>query len=88
MSKRRNRERAYLARDAHVAADQQVAVARLFGCCRVVFNDACAARRKAHRESEKFPSGADLQKQLITEAKANPDREWLGEVSPVPLQLS
>ena len=88
MAKRRGRERAYLARDAQVAIDQQVAVARLFGCCPVVFNDACAVRRKAHREGQKFPSGTDLQKQLITEAKATPEREWLSEVSAVPLQVS
>lgn len=88
MAKRRNRERAYLARDEELAAAQRTAIARLFGCVRVVFNDACAARRQAFRDGQKYPSGTVLQKRLITEAKLTPEREWLGEVSPVPLQQS
>lgn len=86
MSKRRNSERVYAARDAAVALSQEIAIARLFGCVRVVFNDACNARREAHQAGQKYPSNADLQKRLITQAKLTDERAWLGGVSPVPLQ--
>lgn len=82
MSKRRNSERVYVARDAAVAASQETAIAQLFGCVRVVYNDACNARREAHRLGEKYPSNAVLQKRLITQAKKTVERAWLGEVSP------
>ena len=65
---------------------QRVRAARLFGCCRVVFNDAIAARRRAHAEGLPYPSGTELSRRLITEAKRTEERAWLGEVSSVPLQ--
>jgi putative transposase len=52
----------------------------------VVFNDAVAARRAAHLEGRPYPTTAALSKALITEAKATPERAWLGEVSAVVLQ--
>jgi putative transposase len=67
-------------------APQRSALARTFGCVRTVFNDAVAARRKAHAEGLPFPSTAALDKQLITRAKQTPERAWLAEVSTVPLQ--
>lgn len=60
---------------------------QLFGCCRVVFNDALAIV-KATPEGEKWPSNADLQKLVITQAKKTAEREWLADVSVVPLQQS
>ncbi|WP_211228483.1 RNA-guided endonuclease InsQ/TnpB family protein [Glycomyces tenuis] len=65
---------------------QRAALARNFGCARVVFNDAVAARRRAHAEGMPYPATAVLSKSLITEAKQAPERAWLGEVSTVVLQ--
>ncbi|MFG3343004.1 RNA-guided endonuclease InsQ/TnpB family protein [Glycomyces sp. NPDC048151] len=65
---------------------QRKSLARTFGCVRTVYNDAVAARRKAHAEGRPFPSTAQLDKLLITAAKLTPERAWLAEVSTVPLQ--
>jgi IS605 OrfB family transposase len=65
---------------------QRIALARAFGCARVVFNDALALRRQAHADVLPFISDGDLSKQVITEAKKRTDRAWLGEVSAVVLQ--
>ncbi|MFI7701307.1 RNA-guided endonuclease InsQ/TnpB family protein [Nonomuraea sp. NPDC049480] len=65
---------------------QRIALARAFGCARVVFNDALAARRQAHADGLPFISDGDLSKHVITEAKQRPDRVWLCEVSAVVLQ--
>jgi putative transposase len=59
-------------------------LARLFGCCRVVWNDALALCQIA----EKLPNNGDLQKTCITLAKKSENREWLSEVSNIPLQQS
>lgn len=67
---------------------QQIALARAFGCARVVFNDALAARRHAHEQGLPFISDGELSKQVITRAKQRPERAWLGEVSAVVLQQS
>ncbi|MEG4317742.1 MULTISPECIES: transposase [unclassified Microcoleus] len=66
-------------------ADQQrQSLAQLFGCVRVVWNDALALCKA----SSKFPSNGDLQKLLITQAKKTKERHWLSEVSAIPLQQS
>ncbi|MEV0151927.1 MULTISPECIES: transposase [unclassified Nonomuraea] len=65
---------------------QRIALARAFGCARVVFNDALTARRQAHADGLPFISDGELSKRVITEAKQRPDRAWLGEVSAVVLQ--
>lgn len=67
-------------------APQRSALARLFGCVRVVYNDAVAARKRAHETGEPYPTGSLLQRQLITEAKRTERRAWLTEVSNIPLQ--
>ncbi|MEU6011810.1 RNA-guided endonuclease TnpB family protein [Streptomyces sp. NPDC047453] len=67
---------------------QRTALARAFGCARVVFNDAVRAREDARRQGPPFPRAAELSQQLITRAKRTPDRAWLGEVSAVVLQQS
>lgn len=61
------------------------ALARTFGCARVVFNDALRARQQAHEQGLPYLTDADLSKAL-TAAKATPQRAWLGEVSSVVLQ--
>jgi len=63
---------------------QQQGLARLFGCVRVVWNDALAICK----QSEKKPKSAELQKIVITQAKKTEERAWLSEVSNIPLQQS
>jgi putative transposase len=63
---------------------QQQSLARLFGCVRVVWNDALAICK----QSEKKPKSAELQKLVITQAKQTEARAWLSEVSNIPLQQS
>ncbi|MFB8141602.1 RNA-guided endonuclease InsQ/TnpB family protein [Streptomyces parvus] len=70
------------------SAGQRSALAKAFGCVRVVYNDALRARETARSEGMPFPKTGDLSKQLITEAKNTPERAWLGEVSAVVLQQS
>jgi hypothetical protein len=67
------------------APGQQVALARAFGCARVVFNDGLAARRPAHEAGKPWIGDAELSARL-TYAKKSPERAWLGEVSSVVLQ--
>lgn len=63
---------------------QKQSLARLFGCVRVVYNDALAICK----QSEKKPKSAELQKIVITQAKRTESRAWLSEVSNIPLQQS
>ncbi|WP_329302846.1 transposase [Streptomyces sp. NBC_00659] len=67
---------------------QRIALARAFGCARVVYNDAVRAREDARASGGPFPKAAELSQKLITEAKRTPGRSWLGEVSAVVLQQS
>ena len=64
---------------------QRDGLARAFGCARVVFNDALAARRAAREAGEPYVTDAALSAAL-TAAKQTPERAWLGEVSSVVLQ--
>ena len=64
---------------------QRAALARAFGCARVVFNDGLAARQDAHQAGQRYVTDAELSARL-TAAKATPQRAWLGEVSAVILQ--
>ncbi|MFI6280575.1 RNA-guided endonuclease InsQ/TnpB family protein [Streptomyces sp. NPDC050988] len=65
---------------------QRRALARAFGCARVVFNDAVRAREDARATKEPYPKAGTLSQQLITQAKNTPARSWLAEVSSVVLQ--
>ncbi|MEZ2339595.1 RNA-guided endonuclease InsQ/TnpB family protein [Microcoleus sp.] len=67
---------------------QKLALAKLFGCVRVVWNDALAFCVSEYKGGKKKPKNAELQKQFITQAKKLEEREWLSEVSVVPLQQS
>lgn len=69
-------------------SQQERLLAQLFGCCRVVFNDAVALCQQTYKEAGKKPSNAELQKRLLTEAKQTEEREWLSTVSSIPLQQS
>jgi putative transposase len=70
---------------AYPTPGQERALARTFGCVRVVFNDAVAAQRAAYETTGKSLAGAALSAQLAA-AKKTPEREWLSKVSSVPLQ--
>ena len=64
---------------------QREALARAFGCARVVFNDALAARQAAHAAGEPYITDAAMSARL-TACKATPERAWLAGVSSVVLQ--
>ena len=68
--------------------NQKQLLAQLFGCCRVVFNDAVALCKQKYQEGAEKPSNGELQKKLITQAKKTEEREWLKQVSNIPLQQS
>ncbi|SEG64624.1 putative transposase [Thermomonospora echinospora] len=70
----------------HPTAGQRQALARAFGCARVVFNDGLRMRQEARVQGLPYVSDAELSKRVITQAKKTPDRAWLGEVSAVVLQ--
>ena len=63
---------------------QQQALARAFGCARVVYNDCLRLRDACHAAGEKF-SDTEVQRRVITLAKLTPERSWLGEVASVAL---
>lgn len=56
----------------------------MFGCVRVVWNDALAICSQQEKKSK----SVELQKLVITQAKKLPERAWLSEVSAIPLQQS
>jgi transposase len=58
-------------------AAQRQALARAFGCARVVFNNAIRVREEACERGEKL-SDTEVQRRVITLAKVAPEREWLG----------
>ena len=63
----------------------QLALGKAFGCARVVFNDALAAREAVYQAGEPYLTDAELSARLTT-SKATPVRAWLNEVSSVVLQ--
>ena len=66
------------------SAGQQQALARAFGCARVVYNDCLRIRDKAYAAGEKV-SDTEVQRRVITLAKTTPERAWLAEVASVAL---
>jgi putative transposase len=66
---------------------QQMALAKAFGCARVVWNDALAKSRELYAAGEKT-SYPVLAKLCITQAKQTPERSWLSGPSNVVLQQS
>jgi putative transposase len=66
---------------------QQRMLARVFGCTRVVFNDALRVRDEAYRAGVKLPD-SDIQRRVITHAKKTTERSWLAEVPSVALVQS
>ncbi|MFD9685599.1 RNA-guided endonuclease InsQ/TnpB family protein [Kitasatospora sp. NPDC059146] len=66
-------------------AGQRAALAKTFGCARVVYNDGLAARKEARKTGRPYPKATDLQKSVITAAKKTPERAWLASVGVDPL---
>ena len=66
------------------SAGQQRALARAFGCARVVYNDCLQLRDARHAAGEKI-SDTEVQRRVITLAKATPERAWLAGVASVAL---
>ncbi|MFF0554264.1 RNA-guided endonuclease InsQ/TnpB family protein [Streptomyces sp. NPDC004311] len=67
---------------------QRIALARTFGCARVVYNDALAACKAAWQTDRARIATGALAKRVITDAKRTPERAWLAEVSVDALQSS
>src|SRR5215469_7814465 len=65
-------------------AGQRIALARVFGCARVVYNDSLRMREECHAAGEKV-GDTEVQRRVITLAKLTPERSWLGEVASVAL---
>jgi putative transposase len=63
---------------------QRQALARAFGCARVVYNDCLRLRDDCHARGEKI-SDTEVQRRVITLAKHTPQRAWLSEVGSVVL---
>jgi putative transposase len=63
------------------------ALAKAFGCARVVVNDGLRAREDADQAGRLYLSDGELSRRL-TVAKGTAERAWLGEVSAVVLQQS
>ena len=81
MSIKRYRYRAYPKKG------QKQLIAALFGCVRVVYNDALAYSQEQYRQAKKKPSSRELSARL-THLKQTPEKAWLKNVSAVPLQQS
>jgi putative transposase len=63
---------------------QRMALARVFGCARVVYNDALRLREECYAAGVKI-SDSDVQRRVITLAKLTPERAWLAKVPSVAL---
>ena len=70
---------------AYPTGKQAVALARLFGCCRVVYNRFIAEKTYRYQHGGARLSDVQFAGEL-TEWKTTFDRQWLSEVSIVPLQ--
>jgi IS605 OrfB family transposase len=68
--------------------EQRQALARTFGCARVVYDDALRLREETHMAGRPFISDGEVLRLVTTLAKRTPERAWLAEVSAVVLQQS
>ena len=69
-------------------AKQRQALARAFGCARVVYNDGLRLREDSFKAGLPFITDGELLRLVTTEAKKTPERLWLTSVSAVVLQQS
>ena len=63
---------------------QRQALARVFGCARVVYNDCRRLREECYAAGEKV-SDSEVQRRVITLAKLTAEREWLAQAPSVAL---
>ena len=68
--------------------EQRQALARAFGCARVVYNDGLRLREASYKARLPFIADGELLRLVTTEAKKTPERMWLTSVSAVVLQQS
>ncbi|GGJ58930.1 hypothetical protein GCM10010121_082020 [Streptomyces brasiliensis] len=73
---------------AYPDASQRRALAKAFGCARVVWNDCLRDRKEAHAAGLPYVKSAELSRLRITQAKRTAERAWLADVSAVVLQQS
>ncbi len=73
---------------AYPDASQRRALARAFGCARVVWNDCLRDRKEAHAAGLPYVTSAELSRLRITQAKRTNERAWFADVSAVVLQQS
>ncbi|MFD5227491.1 RNA-guided endonuclease InsQ/TnpB family protein [Streptomyces qaidamensis] len=73
---------------AYPDAAQCRALAKAFGCARVVWNDCLRDRKQAHAAGLPYVKSAELSRMRITQAKRTAERSWLADVSAVVLQQS
>lgn len=67
---------------------QKTALAQMFGCSRVVWNDALAYCQASYANGKKYCGFPELSKRFLTEAKQTENREWLKDSPAIPLQQS
>lgn len=67
---------------------QKTALAQMFGCTRVVWNDALRHCQVSYANGEKYCGFPELSKRFLTEAKQTENREWLKDSPAIPLQQS
>ena len=79
-------KRAYRFR-CYPTTEQRQVLARTFGCCRWVYNQALARKTTAYREAGQRLFYGDLSA-LLPSWKTQEETAWLAEVSSVPLQQS
>jgi len=55
----------------------KAALAKAFGCARVVWNDSLVLSNRLHQQGQQFPRGTALQRLCLTDAQRTPERAWL-----------
>ena len=81
-----NVQRAYRYR-FYPTVEQAVVLARTFGCVRYVYNRALAARAQAWSQRQERVTYVQTSA-MLTAWKKEPETDWLGDVSSVPVQQS
>jgi len=66
-------------------AEQEVMLAKTFGCARFVYNHMLEVRSEAWKERQESIGFAETSR-MLTQLKKDPEYAWLNEVSAVPLQ--
>jgi putative transposase len=67
---------------------QRVALAQMFGCGRVVWNDALAYCKETYKNGGKYCGFSELSRRFLTESKKTEFRQWLKDAPSIPLQQS